>query len=261
MTGERIAAAEQMLSLSGAVALITGGGGGIGGAICHTLAALGASVYVADVDLGGAEQVANAIVGAGGSAHALALDVTDAAACERAVAALVAAEGGLQILVACAGWTEHSKLIEEDPAYWRRVTDVCYLGTVHPCVAAMRAMIAGGVGGRIITIGSEAGRLGNAGEALYAGAKAGIVGFTKSLAREGARHEILANVVSPGLVDTQLVRSIDPSATAKMANAAALRRLAEPSEVAAAVAFFAAPCASFITGEVLSVSGGLAMVG
>jgi 2-hydroxycyclohexanecarboxyl-CoA dehydrogenase len=261
MTLEVEATAARMYGLSGAVALVTGGGGGIGAAICETLAALGAGVHVADIDLDGAQAAAARITDGGGAAWPLRLDVTDAQACESAVAAIGAQAGGaVSILVACAGWTELHPVVDEEPGYWRRVTDICYLGTVHPCVAAMRAMLEAGRGGRIVTIGSEAGRLGNGGQALYAGAKAGVVGFTKSLAREGGRHGILANVVSPGVTDTPLLRTIDPAATLKMANASVLRRVAQPAEIAAAVAFLVSPCASFITGEVLSASGGLAMV-
>lgn len=253
--------ANEMFGLEGKVAFVTGGSGGIGSAICDTLADLGAKVYVTDLNGDAAGEVAAGIVDRGGSAESLTLDVTDAAACDAAVERIGAAGSGLQIFVGCVGWTDHHKVVDESPEYWRRVTDICYFGTIFPCVAAMRLMIEGGQGGRIINIGSEAGRLGNARQALYAGAKAGMVGFTKTLAREGARHNILANVVSPGVTETPLMRAIDPEDTAKMAKAAVLRRLAQPSEIAAAVAFFAAPASSFVTGEVLSASGGLSMVG
>lgn len=258
------AAAEQLLGLQGQVALVTGGAGALGIAICDMLSRLGAVTYVSDLDLDACEKVAGALREDGRAAHAIELDVTDAARSDGVVDAIAGEQGRLDILVTVAGWSEFDPrrgVMGEDVDYWTKVTNINYLGTVYPSVAAMRVMRASGRGGRIITIGSEAGRIGNAGQALYCGAKAGVAGFTRAIAREGARFGILANVVSPGIVDTPLARRASDEDRAKMVKASVLRRFAEPEEIAAPVAFLASPAASYITGTVVSVSGGMTMIG
>ncbi len=237
-------------------ALVTGAASGIGAAVCRALSAAGATVHVTDVDGAGAAGVADTIRAAGGAAHVHPLDVTDAAACER----LIGGIADLSVLVTCAGWVEIHPLVDEDAAYWHRVTAVNFLGTVHACVPALRVM-AGNGGGSIVTISSEAGRIGTPGEAVYAGAKAGVIGFTKSVAREGARAGVRANSVSPGVTDTPLLDSIDDDTRRRMLKGVPMRRLAQPEEIAAAVTFLASADAGFVTGEVLSVSGGLSMAG
>jgi len=248
-----------MIDFTDRTALVTGGGSGIGAAVCERLAGLGAIVYVSDMRPDAAAAVAERINAGGGAAHDVALDVTVPEECQSAVDAIVAERGSLDVLVTCAGWVEVHPLLDESPQYWRRVTDINFLGTVNACAAALGHMTEAGRG-RIVTISSEAGRIGTPGEAVYAGAKAGVIAFTKSLAREGARHGVLANSVSPGVTDTPLMQGQDATVMKKIRNVP-LRRLAQPAEIANAVAFMASDAASFVTGEVLSVSGGLSMAG
>lgn len=249
-----------MIDFQNRVAVVTGGGGGIGSACCETIARLGGTVWVADIDAEAAERAAARIRDAGGDARAAALDITDHAACVALTERIVAEHGRLDVLVCVAGWAETHPFIDEDPDYWRRITDINYLGTVYPCHAVLGPMFEAGYG-RIVTIASDAGRVGTLGETVYAGAKGGVIGFTKSLAREGARHGVTVNCVSPGVTDTELMRHQDQKVIDRMVRLVALKRLGQPEEVAAAAAFLASEQASFITGQVLSASGGLTMVG
>ena len=237
-------------------ALVTGAASGIGAAVCRALSAAGATVHVTDIDGSGAERIAGELCSIGGAAEAHALDVTDPVECDDVIGGIA----DLSILVTCAGWVEIHPLVEETADYWARVTAVNFLGTVHACVPALRTMSAN-AGGSIVTISSEAGRIGTPGEAVYAGAKAGVIGFTKSVAREGARSGVRANSVSPGVTDTPLLDSIDDETRRRMLRGVPMRRLARPEEIAAAVTYLASADASFVTGEVLSVSGGLSMAG
>ncbi len=188
------------------------------------------------------------------------LDITDSTA----VAAVIAEHGPIDILVNCAGWDELMRFTETDEEFWDRVIEVNFKGmlrTVHACLGPMAAQ----GWGRIINISSDAARVGSSLEAVYAGAKGGVISFTKTIAREAARSGVTANVVCPGPTDTPLLDGIVASSDnadgviAAMTRAVPMKRLGRPSEIAAAVAFFASEDAGFITGQTLSVSGGLTM--
>ncbi|HEV8625700.1 MAG TPA: SDR family NAD(P)-dependent oxidoreductase [Acidimicrobiia bacterium] len=249
-----------MFDFSDQVAVVTGGGSGIGAATCRILADLGAHVWVTDVRDAAAKTVAEEITAAGGHATAATLDVTDPAQCNEVIDGVVADAGKVDALITVAGWSETHPFLGEDDTYWRKVVDINFFGTVYPCHAALRHMTEAGYG-RIVTVSSDAGRVGTFGETVYAGAKAGVIGFTKSIAREVGRRGIVANNVSPGVTDTPLMRHQDQSVIDKMVRLVTLKRLGQPEEVAAPIVFLASREAGFITGQVISASGGLTMVG
>jgi 2-hydroxycyclohexanecarboxyl-CoA dehydrogenase len=245
-----------MMRLEGRKALVTGGAGGIGAATCRRLAAEGAEVWVGDLSETGAEEVAADVSG-----HALRLDVTDLDSARAAVDAA----GQLDILVNNAGTDEFGFFTETTPEQWRRVIDVNLVGVLNCTAAALPAMQQAGYG-RIVSISSEAGRVGSKGSAVYSAAKGGVIAFMKVIARENARFGIIANSIAPGPIETPLLMGaaqmgeIGERVIETMRNATQLRRLGTPDEVAAAIAFLASDDASYVTGETLGVSGGLGMV-
>ena len=249
-----------------AVAVVTGGGGGIGRALALRLARDGYAIGVLDRDRAGADATAAAVAAAGGCAAAVTADVADQQQVIRAFADLKARLGPTRVLVNNAGWDVFGLFADGDAATWARIVAVNYLGMLHCTHAALADITAAGNAGRIISIGSDAARVGSFGESVYAGCKAAIVAFSKSLARELARARVPVNVVCPGPTDTALLQSVGASPlgariVAGLTDAIPFRRLGTPEEIAAAVAFFASPAAGFITGQVLSVSGGLTMAG
>jgi 2-hydroxycyclohexanecarboxyl-CoA dehydrogenase len=249
------------VDLDGRIAVVTGAGQGIGRGIVEALAAEGAAVALFDVNLSAASAVARAIDAAGTRAIALEVDVTDAAGVERAVKDVVDRWGGLDILVNNVGWTPNEPFAASAPPTWRRIVDVNYVGTLNCTHAVLAAMTARG-GGRIVSIASDAARIGTPREAVYAGAKAAVIGFSKSLAAEVARHGITVNVVSPATVDTPLLRGmLTPDQIERRQKANPMGRLGTPADVAAAVVFFVSPRAAYVTGQVLSVNGGVVRVG
>ena len=244
-------------------AIVTGAGRGIGRAIALELAREG-PVAVADLLAPQARAVADEITEAGGRAAAVELDVTDPASVAEGVRAATDALGPLQILVNNAGWDELRAFTDTDEAFWERVLDVNFKGALRMTHTLLGAMVADGFG-RIVSIGSDAGRVGSSLESVYAGAKGGLIAFTKTIARETARSGVTANTVCPGPTDTPMLAGIAAAGgdaervIGAMTRAVPMRRLARPEEVAAAVAFFASEQAGFITGQTLSVSGGLTM--
>jgi 2-hydroxycyclohexanecarboxyl-CoA dehydrogenase len=249
-----------MINLEGKVAVVTGGGSGIGRSISLRLAEQGAKVAVTDLNAETAEKTASEITAAGGDAIGLQVDVasTDQVA---ALPAAVREHFGLAtIVVNNAGWDLGMPFVDTTPEFWSKVIGINYVGPVAMSYAFVKDMIDEGAPGRIINIASDAGRVGSMGETVYAGAKGGVIAFSKSLAREMARHAINVNVVSPGPTDTPLFYEQPEKVRNAVVRAIPLRRLGKPEELAAAVAFFASDEASFITGQVLSVSGGLTMV-
>jgi 2-hydroxycyclohexanecarboxyl-CoA dehydrogenase len=251
--------------VSARVALVTGSGRGIGRAIARRLAGDGMAVGVVDVDAATAGAVADDIARDGGRAASAVADVADRAAVAAAVRTVEAALGPVDVLVNNAGWERMALFVESEPALWDRLIAVNYRGTLNVTHAVVAGMI-GRKRGRIVTIASDAGRVGSTGEAVYSGCKAALVGFSKALAREVARHGVTVNVVCPGPVDTQLLKDVmagerGQKILAGMQRAIPLGRLAQPEDVAGAVAYFASEEASYVTGQVLSVSGGLTMAG
>jgi 2-hydroxycyclohexanecarboxyl-CoA dehydrogenase len=247
------------------IAFVTGAGSGIGRAIAHRLAGEGARVAVTDINVAGADATVESIAAAGGTAQAVAIDVTDFASVQRAVAQVRERWGDVEILVNNAGWDRIEPFVQNTPELWHKIIAINLSGPIHCCRAVLDGMIATGAG-KIISIGSDAGRVGSSGEAVYSACKGGIIAFSKTLARELARHHINVNVVAPGPTETPLLKEVTSGPDgakiiAAMIRAVPFRRLGTPDEIAAAVAFFASPDADFITGQVLSVSGGLTMVG
>jgi 3-oxoacyl-[acyl-carrier protein] reductase len=243
-------------ALAGRVAFVTGASRGIGRAIARRLAAQGALV-VAAARGEHAEPVVREIQEAGGRAEAVSLDVTEAGSIERTVTDLVARHGRLDILVSNAGIARDQLLMRMKPADWDDVL-ATNLTAAFACVqAAIRPMLKQR-GGRIIAISSVVGQIGNAGQANYAASKAGLIGFAKSMARELASRGITVNVVAPGLIDTDMTRELG-AARDKWTAQIPLGRLGTPEDVASAVSFLASDEASYITGHVLAVNGGMHM--
>jgi 2-hydroxycyclohexanecarboxyl-CoA dehydrogenase len=246
------------------VALVTGGASGIGRAIAHALASDGCAVAVADLSEPGCAEVVAEIEAGGSRALAAPLDVTDASATDAALDGARSALGPIDVLVNCAGWDEFKAFLDTDEAFWRRVIAINYEGALRTTHALLGGMIERGYG-RVVNIASDAARVGSAQEAVYAGAKAGVVAFTKTIAREAARHGVTANVVCPGPTETPLLDAMTEQApdserlVSALTRAVPMRRLGTPAEVAAAVAFLASEQAGYITGQTLSVSGGLTM--
>ena len=241
--------------MSGRVALVTGASRGIGRAIALSLAARGAAV-VAAARGGNAQGTVDAIAAAGGRAAAADVDVTDGAAVERAVAGAVAAHGRLDILVNNAGITRDQLMLRMKREDWDAVI-ATNLTAAFTCAQAVLKTMVKQRSGRIINITSVVGQAGNPGQANYAASKAGLIGFTKALALEVASRNITVNAVAPGMIDTDMTRAIGGQAHEAWAERIPLKRLGTAEEVAAAVAFLASDDASYITGQVLAVNGGM----
>ena len=246
-----------MFSLSGKIALVTGASRGIGRAIAARLAEQGATV-VAAARADNARACADELTAAGHRAEALSLDVTDAAAVEAAPGAIVARHGRLDILISNAGITRDQLLMRMKREDWDAVLATNLTATFLLAQAAMRPMLKQR-GGRIIAVSSVVGQMGNAGQTNYAASKAGLIGFAKALAREVASRAITVNVVAPGLVDTDMTRTINEKMQVDWAAQIPLGRLGRVDDVAAAVCFLASDEASYITGHVLAVNGGMYM--
>ena len=251
-----------MNGLQGKVAIFTGAGGGIGGEICRRFADAGARVALFDIDAAGMAQVAGEI--ADHSAHVV--DITDHDAVGAAVAAVASRMGAVDILVNNAGWDHAAPFVETSPELWRRIIDINYLGPLNLHHHVLPLMIEQGHG-KIVNVASDAGRVGSTGESVYAGCKSAVMGFGKSVAREVARTGICINTVCPGPTDTNLFRDFagegefGDRVRRGLERAIPMRRLGQPEDVAGAVLFLASSDADFITGQTISVSGGLTMHG
>lgn len=255
-----------MKNLSGKTIIVTGGGGGIGGATCRRFAAEGAKVAVFDMNLPAAQKVTDEINTAGGTASAFQCDITDRAAVDAAVAAAQTQLGPIDVLVNNAGWDIFKPFTKTVPAEWDKLIAVNLTGALHMHHAVLPGMVARG-GGRIVNIASDAARGGSSGEAVYAACKGGLVALSKTLAREHARHSITVNVVCPGPTDTALLAGFAEGAANPeklmdaFKKAIPLGRLGQPDDLAGTIAFFGCDDSAFITGQVISVSGGLTMHG
>ena len=251
------------MKLAGKVAVVTGGASGIGRAIALTLGAEGARVAVLDLDQAGAVAVAAAIVDAKGDAYPWQVDVAEPARVEAAVGEVVARWGTVHVLVNCAGWDRPMPFVETTPDFWDRILAINLKGPIACTRAVLPAMIAQGYG-KIVSIASDAGRVGSTGEAVYSAAKGGLIAFTKTIARETARHRINVNCVCPGPSDTPLFQKEfagpNPKLAESLKRVIPWGRLGTPDDVAPAVVFLASDDAAYITGQTLSVSGGLTMI-
>jgi 3-oxoacyl-[acyl-carrier protein] reductase len=243
------------IDLSGKVAVVTGASRGIGRQTALTLAGAGAAVVLTSRG-DAAEAVAAEVTAAGGQAVALAADVTDAEAVQRVIGTTLERFGRIDILVNNAGITRDTLLLRMKRDDWDAVLATNLTGTFLCTQAVLKTMLKQR-SGRIISISSVVGQSGNPGQTNYAATKAGIIGFSKALAREVASRAITVNVVAPGLIDTDMTRDISSDAQATWASAIPLGRLGTPEDVAAAVCFLASDAAGYITGQVLAVNGGM----
>jgi 2-hydroxycyclohexanecarboxyl-CoA dehydrogenase len=248
--------------MSERVALVTGAAGGIGRAICLDLAADARAVAVSDVRIDGAEETAAAVTQAGGRAAAVELDVTSTQSVAAGVAAAADALGPIDIVVNNAGWDQLRPFVETNEQFWHRVVDINFTGCLRVTRQVLPGMAERGFG-RVVNVASDAARVGSSMESVYSGAKGGVISFTKTIAREVARSGVTANAVCPGPTRTPLLRRMTETGGEKLIDsltrAVPMRRLGEPEDVAAAVTFLASERAGFITGQTLSVSGGLTM--
>lgn len=246
--------------------VVTGGGGGIGRALCLGFAAEGARVAVVDRAADAAAGTVTAVEKAGGRAAAVEADITERASVDHAVEQVTTELGPIDVLVNNAGWDLFVPFLRTEPDDWSRLIDINLVGALHMHHAVLPAMVERGAG-RVVNIASDAARVGSSGEAVYAACKAGLVAFSKTLAREHSRHGITFNVVCPGPTDTALLTTVTDTADnpeklrEAFRRAIPMGRLGEPDDLVAAVLFFASDGAGFTTGQVLSVSGGLTMAG
>jgi 2-hydroxycyclohexanecarboxyl-CoA dehydrogenase len=248
------------MRLDGKTALVTGGASGIGKATVLELARCGAAVICADVNSRKGAEVALEARDAGLAVMAVQVDLADPASVRGCADQIMSAHPRVDILVNAAGWNDIQPFVENTPAYMDRVIAVNLGGTLHLTRALLPGMVAAG-GGKIVNVSSDAGRVGSSGETTYAAAKGGVIAFTKSLAREVAHHSINVNCVCPGPTDTPMLQSRPDKLKEAFIRAIPFRRFAKPQEIADAVLFFASSRSDYITGQVLSVSGGLTFAG
>jgi 2-hydroxycyclohexanecarboxyl-CoA dehydrogenase len=251
--------------MSNRVAMVTGAAQGIGKGIAAALAGAGFRVAVADLNVEAANQAVKEIVAAGGTAIAVEIDVTDTASVRAAATAVENELGPVEVVVNNAGWDDFMPFVATSEDFWDTILDINFKGALRVTQAVLPGMAERGFG-RIVNIGSDAGRVGSSLEAVYSGAKGGIIAFTKTLAREVATSGVTVNTVCPGPTDTPALRAFANGSGADadkviagMTRAVPMKRLGTPEDVGPAVAFFASDAAGFVTGQTLSVSGGLTM--
>jgi len=248
------------MSFKDKIAVVTGAASGIGQATAEALAEGGATVIAADVNREKGAAAAAAIRAKGHKAEFFEVDLTDEASIQAFADAVQARFGAVDILINAAGWGQTKPFWEGTPDFWDRLVALNFVGPMQLAKALLPKMMERG-SGKVVNISSDAGRVGSLGETVYSGAKGGLIAFTKSLAREMARYNINVNCVCPGPTETPLLFAVPEKHLEAFKKAIPFRRFGKPSEVADAVVFFASDRASYITGQVLSVSGGLTMVG
>lgn len=246
------------LDLEDLVVVVTGAASGIGRATALRLAADGARVVAADINEGGLGETVDLIKTAGLKARGTRVDIADAESVAALHSFVLDAEGRCDVLVNNAGWEKITPFLDTDPQLWHRLLSINLLGPIQITHAFVRHMVERG-SGKIVNVSSDAGRVGSSGETVYAGAKGGIIAFTKSLAREVARYHIPVNCVCPGPTDTPAFHAVPDRLKEALIRAIPFRQVAQPEDIANAISFFASPRSSYITGQVLSVNGGLTM--
>jgi 2-hydroxycyclohexanecarboxyl-CoA dehydrogenase len=253
--------------LKGKVVVVTGGGGGIGSATCRRFAEEGARVVVADISPEAAAKVVEELKAAGGEATAAVVNLVDYEATAAAVANVEAEFGPIDVLVNNAGWDLFAPFLKSEPEFWSKIIDINLRSVLNITKLVVSSMVARGVAGRVVSIGSDAGRVGSSGESVYAACKAGVIAFSKTLAREHARHGITFNTVCPGVTETGMLENFMEAAgnkeklRAAFTKAVPLGRMGRPEDLPGAILFLSSDDAAFITGQVISVSGGLTMHG
>jgi 2-hydroxycyclohexanecarboxyl-CoA dehydrogenase len=246
------------MNFKGKTIVVTGAASGIGRAAAKAFAEVGGRVVLTDVNVAAGEAAAVDLASSG-DLRFMPLDVTDRASAEALAERIAAEMGGLDVLVNAAGWDMIEPFMDNTPEYWDKIVALNFMGPVQVTRVLLPLLFDSG-SGRIVNVASDAGRVGSYGETVYAGAKGGIIAFTKSLAREVVRKQVRVNCVCPGPTDTPLFASQSEKMRDALTNAIPMKRVAQPSEVADAIVYFASDRASFVTGQVLSVSGGLTMV-
>lgn len=255
-----------MFGLKDKIVLVTGGGGGIGSAICQRFGQAGAKVAVVDINQEAGDKTVEQIKAAGGSAQTFLVDLTNQESVIECVNNIESTLGPIDVLVNNAGWDRAGNFLDTNKELWEKIVDINFYGVLYMHHAVLKGMSERGKG-RVVNIASDAARVGSSGESVYAMCKGGLIAFSKTIARELARKQINVNVVCPGPTDTPLFRDFcgEGEYGEKLRNgltrAIPFGRLGQPEDLAGAVAFLASDEASFITGQVISVSGGLTMVG
>ncbi|MGQ0849304.1 MAG: SDR family NAD(P)-dependent oxidoreductase [Actinomycetota bacterium] len=248
--------------LVGKVAIITGAARGIGRGIAEKFSSEGATVVVTDVNQAGAMETARAISGGpAGRAVGMGCDVTSRESVTAMAGQVQSEFGRVDVLVNNAGWDKSGSFIDSHPADWDRIIQINLYGVLNTSKVVLPIMVEQG-SGRVVNLASDAGRVGSSGEAVYSAAKGGVIAFTKTMAREMARHQVTVNCVCPGPTDTALFAAVtadDPKLRDALTRAIPLRRLGQPADLANVVAFLASDEAAYITGQTISVSGGLTM--
>jgi NAD(P)-dependent dehydrogenase (short-subunit alcohol dehydrogenase family) len=247
------------VEFEGKCVLVVGAARGIGRSTALAFADEGATLAVADLNGEGAVETAGLVAERGGKATAYTCDVTQKSSCDALIADVVADHGRLDVLANVVGWSDTTYFVEETPEYWQRIIDINLMGPIYLCRAALGPMAAQN-GGAIVLTSSDAGKVGTKGETVYAAAKAGVIGLVKSLARETSRQNVRVNAIAPGPTDTPLLwEQGDQSIIDRMIKAVPMRRVGRPEEQAQGIVFLASDRASYITGQTLSISGGLTM--
>jgi 2-hydroxycyclohexanecarboxyl-CoA dehydrogenase len=248
------------MRLDGRTAVVTGAASGIGRATAEAFAQAGARVVLGDINEDGGDAAAGAICVRGAVADYIRLDITDPASVDAFRREALVKFGRVDIVANVAGWGRTEPFVQNTPEFWKKLIDLNLVGTILVTRAFLEPMMERR-SGKIVCVASDAGRVGSLGETVYSGAKGGVIAFCKGLAREMARYNITVNCVCPGPTDTPLMAAVPDKIKDAFSKATPMHRLAQPSEIADAILFFASGRSDFVTGQVLSVSGGLTMAG